>query len=53
MKAPRPINMDVELWQVIEKLAKEKNTSMARIIEEKLKKDEEIRKIMNEQQRKR
>ena len=52
-KLQRAVSMDIEVWKAIKKLAGRKNVSMARIIEEKLKKDEEIRKAMNEQQKKR
>lgn len=46
MKAPRPVNMDYEVWQAIEKMAKQKNISISRVVEEILKRDEKVKELM-------
>jgi len=46
MKTTSSVNMDIEIWRAISKLAKQKKTGTSKIIENILKKDQEIQKIV-------
>jgi len=44
MRANKSINIDIQLWQAVSDLAKEKKTGISQIMEEILYKDKEIQK---------
>ena len=48
MRTTRTFNLEIAVLQAIEKLARETGLSMSRLVEKKLVKDKDIKKVMEE-----